>query len=507
MPRPRPQDWRYGTVAVIVGGGVMTVEMTASRLLAPFFGASFFVWTAIIVTVLVAMAMGYWFGGRLASRQADDATLSRLLLAGAAFMAIGLLALPQLAVPLRRLFGGAAFGSSAVFLGSLTVCTLIFALPVFLLAAAGPLLVKLWGHHDDLGLATGRYFAVSTVGSVIGTLAPALVLVPLVGSRLTFAGTALLFAVTGLVLSPWVNRRRAALWSAFAMLCVVVTTPTAGAGTLLLKETTYELVRITEDARGWRYLSYNEGMGVQSVLPADHRALTGLYFDYPEIGPRLHEGTWDDYRVAVVGVAGGSSFWAMSRGVPEGAKWSAVGAELNPVIAEAGPKYFGLGELPVTTVVGDGRVFLETTPERFDLVFIDAYSQQLYIPSHLVTREFFAATHRRLKPGGLLMMNVNATDRSSPILTTMLNTIAADYPWVALLRVENSWNWIILAADAPKDLLKLSTDERLPLAVRSSLEKAETVTAAQGARVFTDDWAPVDFMTDAMVLKTALTER
>jgi spermidine synthase len=233
-------------------------------------------------------------------------------------------------------------------------------------------------------------------------------------------------------------------------------------------------------------------------MPPDHGP-TGMYFDFPEIGPRLHAGTWDDYRVAVVGVAGGSTLWAIDRGIPAGANWSATGVEINPAVAKVGERYFGLGELPLETVIADGRVYLETTEKQYDLLLVDAYSQQLYIPSHLVTREFFETTRRRLRPNGLMMMNVNAADRSSPLLETLLNTVAAAYPWVAVMHVDSSWNWMVLAADSPRDLLRLSTDERLTPTMRTAVERAETVMAASGARVFTDDWAPVDLMTDAMI--------
>lgn len=500
------RDWRYGAVAAIVGGGVMTVEMTASRLMAPYFGASFFVWTSLIVTVLVAMAAGYWLGGRLSRHHANDKYLGYLLLAGAGTMAGGLLLLPHLAVSMRTLVAGVGLGSATLFLSSLAVCAAVFAAPVFLLAAAGPLIIKLWGHHDDLGVAAGRYFAVSTVGSVVGTLAPALVLVPTVGSRLTFMGTAALFFATALWLLPRPGRLKLCLWALLVAASMAVSTPPVAAGTLLLQETPYETIRVSEDRRGWRYLSFNEGMGVQTVMPPDHGA-TGLYFDFPEIAPRLHRGSWDDYRVATVGVAGGASFWAISRAIPAGAHWSAVGIELNPAVAAVGRRYFGLDQLPVQTVVADGRVYLETTSDRYDLVFIDAYSQQLYIPSHLVTREFFATTRRRLRAGGLLMMNVNAADRRSPILQTMLDTVASSYPWVGLARVEGSWNWIILAAEQPQDLLALSMDDTLSLPLRDAMAKAETVTAAPGARVFTDDWAPVDLMTDSMIAEAALEKK
>jgi spermidine synthase len=497
------RDWRYGSVALVVGGGVMTVEMTASRLMAPYFGASFFVWTSLIVTVLVAMAAGYWLGGRLSRHHANDKYLGYLLLAGAGTMAGGLLLLPHLAVSMRTMIAGVGLGSATLFLGSLAVCAVVFAAPVFLLAAASPLIIKLWGHHDDLGVAAGRYFAISTVGSVVGTLAPALVLVPLIGSRLTFMGTAALFFVTALMLLPRPGRPKFLLWAVLVAASLAVATPPVAAGTLLLAETPYETLRVSEDQHGWRYLSFNEGMGVQTVMPPDHGA-TGMYFDFPEIAPRLHAGSWDDYRVATVGVAGGSSFWAINRAVPAGAHWSAVGIELNPAVAAAGRRFFDLDQLPLTTVIADGRIFLETTSDQYDLLFIDAYSQQLYIPSHLVTREFFATTRQRLRAGGLLMMNVNAADRHSPILRTMLNTVAAAYPWVALVRVENSWNWIILAAESPKDLLKLSMDESLSLPLREAVSQAETVTGEPGGRVFTDDWAPVDLMTDAMFLEAAV---
>jgi hypothetical protein len=146
----------YALSAFVLGAGVMAVEMTAARLIAPYFGASFFVWTALIVTILVAMALGYHWGGRLAARDAGERTLGRLLALAAVLTALSLVLLPLVALPIRGLFVGLGMRLMVSFVGSLAVAVVFFGLPVLLLAMAGPILLKRWAAGKDTGLVAGR---------------------------------------------------------------------------------------------------------------------------------------------------------------------------------------------------------------------------------------------------------------------------------------------------------------------------------------------------------------
>src|SRR3989339_1280799 len=159
----------------IVGAAVMTIEMTASRVLAPHFGASLFVWTALIVTVLVSMSVGYWIGGRMVRHHGEG--LGLLFCGAAVSLMLGMFAVQSASNLLSVVLHRMSVAAAALFLGSLLLSFVVFSVPGFLLAMSGPIIMSRWLKvSDDVGGTTGRYFALSTVGSVIGTVAPSLFL-------------------------------------------------------------------------------------------------------------------------------------------------------------------------------------------------------------------------------------------------------------------------------------------------------------------------------------------
>ncbi len=494
----------YGLIAFISGAGVMAVEMTASRMIAPYFGTSYFVWTSVIVTVLVAMSFGYWFGGLAASRGAGRRELGRIFSLTAFTLTTVVLMLPRVAVPLRDAMLHSSAASIMIFVGSLIVTALFFALPVFLLAMASPMLVRLWSAGEDTGLVAGRYFAVSTLGSVIGTLLPSLLLVPTFGSRLTMLFGTVVFLTMGLFLLP----RREALGSAAAvgvfLLVAVTFSEPVRAGTLELVETPYQLVRVWEDSAGWRYLSFNEELGVQTVMPPDD-VPSGYYYDYFSALPFLVSKP--NQSVAVIGLAGGSVVRAYRQGLGEGQTAQVVGVEVDAEIVRLAQDYFRLDDFDVEPVVMDGRVYLETTDRKFDAIVVDAYSQQFYIPQHLVTREFFSSVRSSLAVGGILAMNVNADGEDSPMLKTLANTVSMEFEYVYLVPVAGSWNWLLFGSETPVDFAKVLLEEHLSPEIRRDFSLAARVNPDRTKSVFTDDWAPIELMMDTMVVGAAMENR
>src|SRR5205807_9556487 len=180
-PAPaRPRIAVLRTIVFVVGAASLGAEISAARLLAPYFGASTIIWANTIATVLVALAAGYWLGGKLADRRADLRGLCAIVM-----VAGGLLALVPLAAdPFLRL-SVQALGSLSVggFLGSLVAVLVLVAVPVLLLGTVAPYANRLsLGSVADTGTVTGRLYAISTAGSLVGTFASALLLIPLIGT-------------------------------------------------------------------------------------------------------------------------------------------------------------------------------------------------------------------------------------------------------------------------------------------------------------------------------------
>ncbi len=486
----------------VIGVGVMAVEITASRLLAPYFGASMFVWTSLIVTVLVALAVGYHIGGKMASKDVGTEMVGFLSCGASALLVVGMLIIPSFSSAISGLLIDLSSASIALFLGSLIVTMIVFAAPVFLMAMSGPILLKEWSRHGDVGAIAGRYFAVSTVGSVVGTVAPTLFLVPALGARGTMYGTAAMFFALGLALS----KRWRKLFAAFALAIALVphALPAHAPGDVVMeRESPYQLIRVAQEGDK-RYLIFNEGSGIQSVY-SPGRERTGFYYDYMGLVPLMRErAPGAPHRALIVGLAGGTIAQRYSSLVGSDAGIALTGVEVDPAVIDTARKYFGLDATGVRVVNEDGRTFIRSSKDAYDAVIVDAYSTQLYIPPHLATREFFSLAKGRLVPGGVFAMNVNAPDDASRLLRALTNTAASVFAHVLVVQVKDSWNHVVLASDAPFDAQDVAW--RIPPGyedIRDALLRARTVAYAPGSEVFTDDRAPVEFLTDSMVVAQA----
>ena len=184
---------RLYLVVFCVGVSTLGAEIAAARLLAPFFGASTIVWANTIATVLVALSIGYWVGGSIADRRPTIQALCRWVLVGAAMVAVvPLVAQPFLEVSVEA-FDEIQVGAAV---GSLIGVLALVAVPVLVLGAVAPWAIRLRvASVEDSGRTAGRLYALSTVGSLIGTFAAALLLIPLLGTQRTFIVFALLLAI------------------------------------------------------------------------------------------------------------------------------------------------------------------------------------------------------------------------------------------------------------------------------------------------------------------------
>ncbi len=187
--QPRGRRWTFAEVVVFAAGvATLAAEIAAQRLIAPAFGASTVVWANTIAIVLLALAVGYWLGGRLADRQPHARGLALTALLGAGLVAL----IPLAAIPLL----GLTEDRMGELGGSLLVVLILVGPPVLVLGAVSPWAIRLRVRTvEDAGDVTGRLYALSTTGGLVGTFASALLLIPLVGTRWTFLIAAGLLAL------------------------------------------------------------------------------------------------------------------------------------------------------------------------------------------------------------------------------------------------------------------------------------------------------------------------
>ena len=376
----------------VVGTGSLGAEIAAVRLLAPYFGASTIVWANTIGVVLVALSVGYWLGGRLADRHPTKRGVCLLSLAAASLLAV----VPFVADPLLDVAVDALDEISAgAFIGSLMAVLGLVAVPVLLLGAVSPYAIRLAvSTVEEAGTVAGRLYALSTAGSLVGTLLSALLLIPLVGTRRTFLIFALAIALIAVVgLRPV---RRYAI--APVLIAVLIALPV---GTLKAKsdlgrvideaETEYQYARVIQTADGTRYLELNEGQAQHSVYKP-RTVLTGDVWDGHLVLPFTALDR-PPRRVAILGNAAGTTARAYGRFFP---RTRVDGVEIDPELSDIGRRWFDMRNPLLHLYHEDARPFLRRIDTRYDVISVDAYRQP-YIPFYLTTREFFELVRERVR--------------------------------------------------------------------------------------------------------------
>jgi spermidine synthase len=481
----------------VVGASSLGVEIAAARLLAPYFGASTVVWANTIGVVLVALSVGYWFGGRYADRHPHLRGLCLLVLAASVLIA----AVPFAARPFLG-FSVDAFDTVSVggFAGSLFGVLVLVAVPVTLLGAAAPWAVRLAvGEVSGSGEVVGRLYAISTAGSLAGTMISALVLIPLLGTQRTFLVFALALAAVAAV---GVGARALAVPACLlAVLAVPVGTIKADAeGRVFYEaETTHQYARVIEREDGTRVLELNEGQAVHSEYrPGSY--LTGDYWDGHLVLPAAAEGE-PPRRIAILGNAGGTVARSFGHFFPR----TAVDAvEIDAELTELGRRYLDLRNPRMRTFAEDARPWLERSEGGYDAIMVDAYRQP-YIPFYLATREFFELARERLAPGGLAIVNVGHPEGAQELERVLGRTMAAAFPRVLRYPVEDT-NTLLVAGEGSFSGARLRANlASLPGSLRPQAREAarELAPRLPGGEVYTDDRAPVEWLVDSSLLEYA----
>jgi spermidine synthase len=483
---------RLSAVVFIAGGATLATEISASRLLAPFFGNSTIVWANVIGLILVYLSVGYWFGGRLADRRPDARLLGRIVLvAGLAVAVIPFVARPFLDATVKQL-DAASIGAVV---GSFLAALLLFAVPVTLLGAVSPFAIRLaLPTVETAGTVAGRLYGLSTIGSILGTFAAALLAIPIVGTQRTMLATAaLLVFAAALMLGP---RWQVATIAVAALLALPPGAIKAASGTLYEGESRYQYIDVRAFPGGARVLELNEGVVANSIW-YPHSVLTGGEWDMFLVVPPLL--TKRVRRVLILGNAGGTTARSLAALYPGVA---IDGVELDPKVTEVARRYLGLGAIPgLRVITADARAYLRSTSRRYDLIAIDAYRQP-YIPFQVATREFFADVRRHLTPDGAVALNVSRVPGDRRLLQALAATVRSEFhqawTWDAL-----RFNSLLFALARPVARPELVRRVRgAPAAVRSLVPLFQRQVAAAGFRgeVLTDDRAPVEWLSDRAII-------
>ncbi len=486
-------------VSFICGAAVMVLEMAGSRLLAPHLGTSIVVWTALIGVILASLSLGYWLGGRAGDRNPSARRLSGIILAGAAFVLLAALVHD----PVLRVLAGANLPLQA---GAIAAALLLFAVPAVLLGMVSPYIiqVKLLSYKDrnKTGTVMGRFFALSTVGSILGTFLGGYVLISWLGTRTILYSVAGALALAALLAAP-ANRRMAAalVLGACAGLGghAALTAPASLAHGIDF-DSRYNHIRVQEGTLGsygkaMRFLITDPG-SVQSGMLLDNP--TELALDYTKHYSLAWHLRPDARRFLMLGGGGYSVPKYLVASRPD-AQVDVV--EIDPGITRAARDYFNLKESPRLRVFHeDARVFLNQAalrekPEQYDVIMGDTFTSSYNIPFHLGTVECAERIKTLLKDDGVFVCNIISavTGEQGRVLRGIRASFVRVFPQVQLFPVTNpgqgdvAQNVMLVARKTPGDT-PLGWNEEM----RAMLAKEWKAPLPDDTPALTDDYAPVE---------------
>lgn len=496
------------------GMATLAAELSASRLIGTAFGASNLVWASIIGLILVYLTLGYYLGGRWADQTPTAEMMFRLLTWGAFLLGL----VPFAAIPLLRWTTvGWASVNLGILAGSFVAVLLLFAVPITLLGTISPFAIRLsLDTTESSGRTAGSLYAVSTVGSFIGTFLPILVTIPLMGTRNTFLLFSLLLVAIGLIgMWQYCGRKMTIryIWMPIALILVGIVlrdTPIKqNAGQILERESAYNYIEV-DQRDDYTILRLNDGEGIHSIYSPktlDYGGPWARFLVAPFFNPGLR--IEEVNKIAILGLAAGTTArqaTAVFNGV------AIDGYELDPEIVQVGELYFG-GKIPGLRVVqGDARLNLARSPATYDLIAIDAYRPP-YIPPHMTTREFFMICREHLAKNGALAVNVGSVPGDAHLIDGLAATMQSVFPSVHVAPIPGTLNTMVYATqtittpqDLEANLARLQLGAESPLLLQSIAETAIDLRPAntRSTSIFTDDRAPIELIVDRMVVQFAL---
>ncbi|HPR63202.1 MAG TPA: fused MFS/spermidine synthase [Thermoanaerobaculia bacterium] len=448
----------YYIVAFICGAVLMALEILGSRIMAPFFGTSVFVWGALITIILAALSIGYSLGGRIADRRPEDRLLARIILSSSLLILLLVFFSKPIAGFIQTVIPDIRYAP-------LVAAGLLFTLPAILLGMVSPFAIRLAARDiESIGSLAGHLYAVSTLGSIVGTLMATFFLLPSFPVAANLLGLGLTLVLVTHVLA---SQRRILSF----LISVVLIGGTLGIYHLrsghevtegdfkriYSRDSAYHHIEVLDNGQQRMMRFDNLIQGLVSTTPPYPSKTT--YTDYMQLGFVFNRETRS---VLIIGLGAGimpREFRALD---PE---LMIDVVEIDPAVEDVARKFFYFHPHPLTRVtIADGRTFLQNTGEKYDFIVVDAFLADS-IPFHLMTVEFFHVVKDHLNHEGCMAMNLLVGNRkfSDELLSATVKTLQEVFPQIYLFPVGDftpgGVGNVLVVADTkmyriPKDTLK-----------------------------------------------------
>ena len=457
--------WYMYITQFVSGMSVMAVELGASRLIAPYFSSSQIVWTIIIGSIMIAMAIGNFLGGKLADKHPSIGRLYFfMLLSGTWITLIPFLGRFVIA-GITALFA-MIVNSGLLIWASFFTCFILFIPPLLLLGMVTPSLIK---YAQNEGSTSGRVVgileALGTVGSILGTFLPTFLTIPTIGTAFTFLiFGVILFALGALYfIVGWIDqgkakkegqladeaapekkeRKKDNVGKSIAVSLCLLGTVLGGvlcsqsafafwdSKIIYTGESIYNYLQIRKDG-DTRYFSTNVMFSFQSIIRDEGNTLTGAYYDYAMAAPMMVDDVSDkELDVLVLGMAMGAYGTQLEKFFPD-YKFHITGVEIDDKMIELAKQYFFLPD-DIEMVCDDGRSYLAYSKKKYDVIMLDAYSG-ISVPFQMASKEFFTSVSDHLNDGGVVVSNINMIDNhpgsiDQALAETMKNVFPSVYSY------------------------------------------------------------------------------
>jgi spermidine synthase len=494
------------------GAVLMGLEIAGSRVLAPYYGNSVFVWGSLISVFLIAISCGNYLGGRIADRYPARLVLNFVCIGVSVWIFVIAVVAPSVCQSLVQ-------GGVGEEVGPLVASLLLFLPPSVGMGVVSPFAIRLAAESlNSVGKISGTFYALSTMGSIAGTLLTTFVLIPLIGVTAILKGLGLaLLAASVLTLPfrrPGRSRAPLAALSLAALFCFFLTGPAAtplfpGERRIVDLDSPYQHIAVVDNTvQGSRDLKFDHFVESSILKTPPYRSLSD-YTDYFNLAFLAHPKV---SRVLFIGAGGAIGARAFHMHDPN---MEIDVVDIDAKVLEIARDYFYLQDSPVIrTIAEDGRIFLRKSKQKYDCIILDAFTIGGRIPFHLVTREFFELCRDRMTDGGVFIMNINSAldGRLSRIFASVHGTIEAVFPNTYVFarsygpRAANqSMNIILLASNQSQRITPDQWSARADSYESNSYIKREKMQSIAQSLVvdvprdvdvpiLTDDYAPIETM-------------
>lgn len=486
--------YRLEIVVFICGSVVMILELVGSRIVAPFLGTSLHVWTSLIGVILASLSLGYWWGGRQADRHPTYRRFGWLIAASGCY--VGLVGIAS-----QAFLGFLSLHVTDIRWGALLAALILFAPASVLLGTVSPFAVRLKMQTlAESGATVGRLYAISTIGSIVGTFFAGFFLISFLGSVRIILLLAVILAATGFFAA-----RQVATTPFFRGICILLTVAMAVAGfwmpvghaaAIFDIDTPYSRVIVEEKAdpnsgRIIRYMRVDQGWGQSAVYV---KAPDELCFEYNRFY-RLAEHFVPDQKQALL--IGGGAYSFPRDYLLRNPRAVMDVVEIDPELTRLAGEHFFLEPDPRMNIFhADGRIFLAHPPRKYDTVYIDVFKSAATPPFHLTTREVFQQVHASLATQGVLLINLfcSLEGDTGRMLRAVNSTLEEVFAWVAVYPVQFPrddrviQNFILVAG-------KSEVNQRPPILKKdlaAYLNHRWQTPIRKDVPVLTDDFAPVE---------------